>query len=1196
MKPFVHLHVHSQYSLLDGATKISKMFTTCKQRNFPAIAITDHGNMHGVVNFISAAKDYNKKNPDFPVKAIIGCEFYVCPDLTVKQGKIDLAHIVLLAKTQEGYTNLTKLNTIAYVDGFYYKPRIDYKTLKEHSKGLVCLSGCIAGDIQQLLLLNQDDEAEKLALELKGMFEEGDFYMELQDHDIEEQKRLIPKQIALANKIGVKCVVTNDVHYVNKEDYEMQDVMMCVNMGKKFDDPDRLRMPTHEFYLKTYDEMHERFSNFEDALDNTLEIASKCDATVLFGQDLSPAYVADDDISANDRLRTMVYEGLEKRYGTITDEIKERTEFELGIICKMGYADYFLIVWDFIEYCNKNDIPVGPGRGSAAGSIVAYALNITRFDPLKYDLLFERFLNPDRISMPDVDTDFCANRRGEVVEYVGKKYGRDRVCQIATFGTMAAKAAIKDVARVLNFPYSEVDKLTKAMPLATGPYAKDPIRKMFGVEVTGENVELAIPDLKKAYEENSQVKRVIDLAIRLEGMPRNVSMHAAAVVICNRPIGDTVPLARSGNDILTQFNYKECEDIGTLKMDFLGLRTLTDLKGTIDMVKQLYGKEIDFYSSDFSYDDPEVFKIISDGNTAGIFQLESGGMTGFMKELQPESMDDLIAGIALYRPGPMGIIPDYIKCKRDKSQISYLHPDLEPILKSTYGFIVYQEQVMQIVQKLAGYTLARGDSVRKMMGKKQKDKIVEERQIFLHGLENKENSAKSIKGALAMGVSEEVANKLWDNMETFGQYGFNKSHSAGYAHVAYQTAFLKKYYEAPFIASLLNNRLNVSDEIKKYIAHAKKRNIKILPPDVNKSQSTFTVVDNQIRYGLAALKNVGILVTDAVVKNRNENGEFKSLEDFISRLEGPALNKRFIESMILSGALDCFGKKRSQMMQVYSEIIDRTIADRKNTASGQFSLFDRIEDVSLKEVNYPQIPEFNKKILLKYEKQVVGTYVSGHPLEDEIERFNAFNLTSDMLEVQNNDDEMQEEGEQEQVFEGDLQDGMKVVCGGIISESKKLLTRQSNKEMAIIKLEDLVGDIKVMITPAVYDKVKTLIEVDSLITVHGKLSLRSGEEPIVVCEKIDVWEKTEGVEQAQMDLSNENLPPVQKLYLKYSTLDSYKATQIMNILAGHAGDSEIIVKCSETGAVGRLGFKVRISEELLAELKGELDEKDIIVK
>ena len=1199
MKPFVHLHLHTEYSLLDGATKISKIFKACKERNFPAVAITDHGNMHGVVAFVSKAKDYNKENPDFPVKPILGCEFYVVDDLYDKSSKVDRGHLILLAKTQEGYFNLVKLNSIAYVDGFYYKPRIDYKTLKKYSKGLVCLTACIAGDVQSYLLKGMDDEAEAKAKELMDMFEPGDFYMELQDQGLAEQKKIIPKQIALANKLGIKCVVTNDVHYLNKDDAEMQDVMMCINMGRKLDDVDRLKMPCDEFYMKTYDELLEVFSYIPEALDNTLEIAEKCDATVLFGQDLSPAYTCPgDEMDPKERLRKMTYEGARERYGEpLSQKVIDRIEHELNIICSMGYADYFLIVWDFIRYCHEVDIPVGPGRGSAAGSIVAYCMNITKLDPLKYDLIFERFLNPDRISMPDIDTDFEGNRRLEVVDYVSEKYGPDHVCQIATFGRMKAKAAIKDVARVLNMPYSEVDKITKAMPLEAGDYEKDAIRKMFGVEVTGDNVKLAIPELKQAYEENAIIKRIVNLAIRLEGMPRNVSTHAAGVVICNRPIGDAVPLARTGDDILTQFDWRECEKIGTLKMDFLGLKTLTDLKGTTDMVKELYGIDIDFYSKDFSYNDPKVFNVIASGNTDAIFQLESGGMKQFMKELKPESMEDIVAGIAIYRPGPMGIIPDFLACKRDPSKITYMLPELEPILKNTYGFIVYQEQVMQIVQSIAGYSLAQGDDVRKMMGKKLVDKIVKERQTFLYG---RDDPKHPIKGAVANGVSEEIANKLWDSMETFGRYGFNKSHSAGYAYVAYQTAFLKCYYEEPFIASVLNTRIDKSDEIKKYIAHAKERNIKVLPPDINVSSTMFTVEGKDIRYGLAALKGVGVLITDEIVAERKKNGPYKDLYDYISRSGSNAINKRVIESFILSGAFDCFGVKRSQLMQVYSEIVEQVLNDRKNQASGQFSFFEQdLGENIFQKVDYPNIPEFSTQVKLKYEKEVLGTYLSGHPLEDHASKFANFNLTSDMLvPVEVEEQFIDEEAGEVQMYEGDVKDGMAVTCGGIISEVKKVFTKAANREMAILKIEDLVGNIDVMVFPNVYEKIKPQLTVDTLLTIKGKLSLNPEKGATVLCEKIEVWERANEIElPSKIEEEQEVAKQASKtLYLKYSTLDDYVALEVNNFLVSLAGECPVVIKCSETGKAFKSSLKVTISDALLMELKGVLNDSCVVVK
>jgi len=1195
-KPYVHLHVHTEYSLLDGLAKISKLGPTCVERNFPAIAMTDHGNMYGAVKFVEALEGFNEKNKT-NIKGIIGTEFYICNDLHVKSGREDTGHIILLAKTQEGLTNIIQLNSIAHVEGMYYKPRIDYKTLKEHSKGIVCLSGCLAGHVAQYLLQGMYDEAKKLALELKDMFEPGDFYIEVQNHNLSDQLRIIEKQFELAKEIGVKAVITNDAHYINRDEAELQDVMVCINTKRLLNDPDRFKMEGSEYYLKNYDELAELFPNHLDALDVTLEIAEKCNATMIFHQKLAPAFPIETGETPDEMLRRLVYEGLEYKYGKpLSKEITDRADYELGVIINMGFSDYFLIVADYVKWSEDHGIVVGPGRGSGAGSIVAYALGITKVEPLRYDLLFERFLNPARVSMPDIDLDFDFDRRTEVIDFVTEKYGRDRVCQIITFGTLAAKAAIKDVARVLNVPYAEINKLTKNFPdLKT--VGKDPLRKIFGYEVSPENEKYIVPDLKKTFDENEQIRRVIKYAIRLEGMPRHTGMHAAGVLICRYKIMDYIPLNRNGNDITTQFYMNEIEKIGGLKMDFLGLKTLTDIKKACDLIEKLHGVKIDFYAPDFSYDDKEVFKYITSGNTDTVFQLESGGMKKFMKELKPDTLEDLIAGIAMYRPGPMSMIPKFVEGKHNPASIVYEHPRLEPILSTTYGCMVYQEQVMRIVQDLAGYDLAQADNVRKMMSKKKMDDLLAEREVFING---KKDPRHDIVGCVANGIPKEVAEDLFTKMEAFGSYAFNKSHSAVYAYIAYQTAYLKYYYENEWLCAVLNDRIDNIDEVKKYILIAKQRGFEILPPSINKSDVYFMPEgEKKIRYGLAALRNVGIKVVESVIKKRSEIGEFKDLDHLISNIDGLALNKRFIESIILSGALDEFNVKRSQMMNVYSEIIDRTVADRKNKQTGQFDFFSGFNDSEINvKTNYPNIPEFKDQVKLKYEKEVLGTYISGHPLDNHLNKFDNFTLTSSMLKPINDVEEEtlgeDEEEKIEAVYDPAIENGKAVVCGGIITEVNKKVSKNSNREFAFVTIEDLEGTFDIMISGNKYENYKDRLETDVMLTVYGKISIRDEQTPIIMVDKLSFWSESDMVDEKPVE--KVEVEKTQKLFLKFSTLDTMLQAEVFNILRGHGGNIPVVIKCSETGNVFKCSDKVDGSNGLLIELKAILGEENVVMR
>ena len=1177
MGNFVHLHLHTEYSLLDGAARIGKVVKVAKSYGMPAIAMTDHGNMYGVVKMFDECKKQG-------VKPIFGCEFYVCDDLHVKSGKVKLAHLVCLAKNETGYKNLCKLNSIAFCQGFYYKPRIDYATLEQYKDGIIVMSACLAGDIPQFILKRQFDEAEKLVVWFKQTFGD-DFYLELQNHGLAEEKEVNHMLHEYAHKYGIKMVATNDCHYINQEDAEMQDVLMCVQMGKTLDDPDRLKFPNDQFYFKTYEEMQQAFPNDEEALATTLEIADKCNYSFEFGHYLYPKYKPSTGQEPAEYLRDLIEEGIKRRYGEETPEIRNRVDYEFSVIEKTGYIEYYLIVWDYINAARQMGCAVGPGRGSGVGSIIAYLIGITDVDPLKYGLFFERFLNPERVSAPDFDIDFEDSRRQDVIDYVREKYGDDKVVKIITFGTMAAKNAIKDVGRVLKIPYSEMDKITKNIPNTV----KRPniIAKVFGLKRKEGEPDESIPDLVQMYNENEDIKRVIDIAYKLEDSPRQTGIHACGVIIGGDVLDKHLPLAKNADDITTQFEGAELERLGHLKMDFLGLRNLSDVKNAIEYVKQNHGVEINFEKS--NYDDENVYKLISTGNTKGIFQIESAGFQKFMKELQPTCLEDIIAGVSLYRPGPMDSIPTFVKNKHNPSEIKYVSPLMKPILDVTYGCIVYQEQVMQLVQALAGYTLSRADAVRKYMGKKKLADLKAEREVFIHGCEASDHGT-AVDGVLKRGTMDETtANKLWDEMEKFGSYAFNKSHAAAYSYITYQTAYLKTYYEPEFLTSVLNNRITNQDEIKNYVAYAKSEKIDVLPPDINISDTYFSVKDGKIRFGLAALKNVGIGVVDGIIAERNANGPFKDINDFISRVDSQAQNKRCIESLILSGAFDCFGVRRSQLMQVYANVIDRVAADRRKSATGQYSLFDSLQDDNFADtVVYPNIDEFDNATKLKLEKEVVGVYISGHPLSGYLGKFKDYNLTSDMIE--NTPDEAvqmsDEEGENTLVEYDGLSDGMEVTCGGIITEVKKLYTKMGGKEMAFAKLEDLYGTIDLMLFPNVYARLKENLVEDSMVTIKGKLSIREGEAPSVLVDSIVPWQ-TETEEAKHVEEKPKTL------YLKYDLTDKDLHYQVFDLLKSHLGATPVVVKCSVENKTYKLNVLVDASNILINELKAYIPEQFI---
>lgn len=1196
MKDFVHLHVHTEYSLLDGIARINKLIDIVKERGSKAVAITDHGNMYGSLQFYEECVKAG-------IKPILGCEFYICNDLKRKQGKDDMGHLILLAKNEEGFHNLMKLNEIAFCEGFYYKPRIDYEVLEKHSEGVICLSACLAGHIPTLILQRRFDEADALALKMKNMFAEGDFYLEVQNHQIPEQKLVNQYLAEMSKKFGIKMVATNDVHYLNKEDAEMQDVLMCVQMGKYIDDPDRMKFSSDEFYLKTYDEMADAMQGYEEALETTLEIADKCDVVIKTkslgevagidqryklpaSKNFIPVYKTKTGEEPYDFLRRISFEGLHKKYKEVTQELIDRLEMELGIIQEQGFVEYFLIVWDYIDYAKSVGIPVGPGRGSGAGSLVAYCSGITNVDPMRYNLFFERFINRERVSMPDFDVDFCMDRRGEVIEYVKRRYGEDHVACIVTFGCMQAKNAIRDVARVLKTPNPEVMKITKLIPNKLPDGIKKPpvLKYYFGTTGKPENDKYIIPELRELYDNDENIKKIADMAIKLEGVPRNTSQHACGVLIAPDQVSNFVPVAKSDNERVTQYNMIELEHMGLLKMDFLGLRTLTDIKKACDYIYEDHGVTIDLYNME--YDDPNVYALIASGQTDAVFQLESAGFKKFMKELKPTCLDDIIAGVSLYRPGPMDFIPMFVKNKQNPSEVVYDDPCLEDILDVTYGCIVYQEQVMKIFQVMGGYSMGQADNVRRIMGKKQVDKIDKEREKFINGWEDPEGK-KSIPGAVKLGHKREVAEKIFNEMKEFAKYAFNKSHAAAYAHVTYQTAYLKCYYEVEFITAILNDRITNGDDIKKYVSFARSEGIEVMPPDINKSYSYFHVENKGIRFGLGGLKHVGTTVTDGIITEREKNGEFKSFDDFLTRAVNIGVNKKAVECLILSGAFDNFGKSRSQYMAVYEKIMERAAKDKKSNQLGQISFFGekQIQDT----VEYPEIKEFNKKTKLKYEREIIGVYMSGHPLQEYTKKFDNYNLTSDMFstneeETLNEDEEFEE---QENKNENNLQDGQPFICGGIITEVNKKRSK-NGREMCYMKLEDLKGTLEITFFSNAFSKYRSVIEEDNLVTVKGRINIRDGMAPSAVGEVVMLWkDEEENAEKAK---------PKERLCLRFDTKNPDIYCKVKNSIASYPGETPVVIKCSSSNKVFNYQQMVKVNNYLLNELSGIIGNENIVVQ
>ncbi|KEI01870.1 DNA polymerase III subunit alpha [Clostridium botulinum] len=1080
---FVHLHTHTEYSLLDGSGKIGGLISRAKELGMKSLAITDHGTMFGCVDFYKKAKEAG-------IKPIIGCEIYVASN-SMHIKRLDSEnrnhHLVLLVKNEQGYKNLMKIVSKAAIDGFYYKPRVDHEYLKEHSEGLIALSACLAGEVSYNLLNGTKDKAREVALFYKDIFKEG-FYIELQYHGIDKQLRVNEMLVELARELDIPLVATNDVHYIKKEDAKSHEVLLCIQTGKTLDDEDRMRYEPQKFYLKSPEEMYETFSYVSEALENTNKIADECNFDYVFHESKLPNFPLPEGADHFEYMKELCYKGLEVRYLEVTDELKERLEYELGVIKQMGYVDYFLIVWDFFRFSHEKGIMTGPGRGSAAGSLVAYTLGITKIDPIKYNLIFERFLNPERVSMPDIDSDFCYERRGEVIDYVVEKYGKENVSQIVTFGTMAPRACIRDVGRAMNYSYAEVDRIAKMIPTVLG--------------ITIDKALEMNPELKEVYDKDMRIKELIDVARDLEGLPRHTSTHAAGVVIASQPLVSYVPLSKNEEAIVTQFTMTTLEELGLLKMDFLGLRTLTVIRDAIELIKKNTGTKIDL--DKINFEDENVYNMLGRGKTVGVFQLESAGMTNFMKELKPESLEDIIAGISLYRPGPMAEIPKYIKNKNNPKNIEYITPKLEGILNVTYGVMVYQEQVMQIVRDLAGYSMGRSDLVRRAMSKKKHKVMEEERKNFIYGIE--EDGKVVVPGCLRNGISEDAANKIYDQMMDFASYAFNKSHAAAYAVVAYYTAYLVHYYPTEFMAAMLNSVRGNSDKVAIYIRAAKQMDIETLPPDINKSFGKFTVQNGKIRFGLSAIKNVGENIIDVIVKSREEKGEFNSFVDFCNKISMGSINKRMVESLIKAGVFDCFGIYRSQLLAVYEKIIDSVVNQRKKNIEGQVSLFGSFDnEFKDTEIKYPAIDEFNKKSKLAMEKEMTGLYLTGHPLEDyeEILKNATSAKTTDIIIDESLEENLIDEVSlhvEEQ--NSKIKDGDKVIIGGLITNVTRKITK-TNSMMAFITLEDLYSSIEVIIFPKTLERFNNTIMEDEIVLIKGRVTKREDEQPKILCDHIE---------------------------------------------------------------------------------------------
>ena len=1135
---FTHLHVHTEYSLLDGSNKIKEYVARIKELGMDSAAITDHGVMYGVIDFYRAARAEG-------INPILGCEVYVAPgsrfDREAGSGEDRYYHLVLLAENNQGYANLMKIVSKGFTEGFYYKPRVDLAVLKEYHEGIIALSACLAGEVARYLQRGMYEDAKAAALRYQDIFGEGNFFLELQDHGIPAQQVVNQELLRMHEETGIDLVATNDVHYTKAEDAAPHDILLCLQTNKKLADEDRMRYEGGQYYVKSPEEMAQLFPYALEALENTHKIAQRCHVEIEFGVTKLPRFDVPDGFTSWEYLNKLCFEGLEERYHPVTEELKSRLNYELSTIKNMGYVDYFLIVWDFIKYARDHDIMVGPGRGSAAGSLVAYTLGITQLDPIRYDLLFERFLNPERVSMPDIDVDFCFERRQEVIEYVRRKYGDDCVVQIVTFGTLAARGVIRDVGRVLDMPYAQVDSIAKMIPQE--------------LNITIDKALTMNPELKKAYTEQDDVHYLIDMARRLEGLPRHTSMHAAGVVISQKPVMEYVPLSRgSDGSLVTQFTMTTLEELGLLKMDFLGLRTLTVIQNAEKLVRRDKGIELDMDKID--YEDKKVYGMLGAGKTEGVFQLESTGMKNFMKELKPGNLEDIIAGLSLYRPGPMDFIPQYIKGKNNPDEIHYDCPELEPILKATYGCIVYQEQVMQIVRSLGGYTLGRSDLVRRAMSKKKASVMEKERQNFVYG-----NEEEGVPGCIHRGISEKTANKIYDDMIDFAKYAFNKSHAAAYAVVSYQTAFLKYYYPVEYMAALMTSVIHNPSKVAEYILSSRKMQIEILPPDINFGESEFSADHGAIRYGLSAIKSLGAPMIRAIVEERNENGKYQSLRDFIERMSGRELNKRAIENLIKAGALDQVAGNRRQKLMVYAEIVDAVNQEKKNAMTGQMSLFDLISDEEKEayEIQMPKVEEYSKEELLSFEKEVLGVYISGHPLEEYEERWRK-NITARTVDFQID----------EELGTSKAGDGEIAVIGGIITNKTVKYTR-NNKVMAFLTIEDLVGTVEVVVFPNDYEKNVQKMEEDSKVFIRGKVQGDADKASKLICEKI---------------YSFDDVP--KELWVQFETKEDYltEENEFLKLLSGSRGTDRVIIYVRTPKSIKYLGIEksVKINETLLGKL------------
>ena len=1151
---FAHLHVHTEYSLLDGSNKIKECISRVKELGMDSVAITDHGVMFGVIDFYRAAKAAG-------IRPILGCEVYVAPGSrfekeAIGNGDDRYYHLVLLAENDTGYHNLMKIVSRGFTEGYYYKPRVDLEVLREFHEGLIALSACLAGEVQRNILRGMYEEGKEAALRYQEIFGAGNFFLELQDHGLQEQRLVNQSLLRMSQETGIELVATNDIHYTYAEDEKPHDMLLCIQTGKKLSDENRMRYEGGQYYIKSEEEMRSLFPYALQAVENTQKIAERCNVEIEFGVTKLPKYDVPEGYTSWEYLKYLCREGLKKHYPEVDQSMEDRLEYELSVIKSMGYVDYFLIVWDFIKYAKDHGIAVGPGRGSAAGSIVAYCLEITSIDPIRYQLLFERFLNPERVSMPDIDVDFCYERRQEVIDYVVEKYGTDRVVQIVTFGTMAAKGVIRDVGRVMDLPYAFVDGIAKMIPRGQN---NQPVSLERALDMN--------PDLKKLYQEDEQVRELIDMSKRLEGLPRHTSMHAAGVVISQKAVEEYVPLSLgSDGSVTAQFTMTTLEELGLLKMDFLGLRTLTVIQDAARLAGESAGQAIDMEKID--YDDKKVLASIGTGRTDGIFQLESGGMKSFMKELKPQNLEDVIAGISLYRPGPMDFIPQYIKGKDNRSSITYDCPQLEPILAPTYGCIVYQEQVMQIVRDLAGYTLGRSDLLRRAMSKKKGDVMLKERQSFVYG-----NADEGVPGCIANGIDEKTANKIYDEMVDFAKYAFNKSHAAAYAVVAYQTAWLKYYYPVEFMAALMTSVIDVPSKVAEYIYTCRQMGIEILSPDINKGVGNFSVDGGNIRYGLTAIKSIGRPVINGIIEERKERGAFKNLKDFIERVSAKEIvNKRAIENFIKSGAFDSLGGTRKQFMVIYVQILDQVNREKKYSMAGQMTLFDMVSDDQKAEfdIPLPKIGEYGKETKFAFEKEVLGVYLSGHPMEEYEEKWRK-NITRTTLDFQ-----LDEETGRTKVHEG-----AREVIGGMIT-SKTIKYTKQNKVMAFVTLEDLAGSVEVVIFPRDYEKNQQYLNEEAKVFIRGRVSEEDEAASKLICEKVVPFEQTK-----------------RELWLQYEDKESYLAaeTELLDMLKDSDGKDTVVIYCRKEKAVKRLpaGKSVNADRLLVNKMTNYLGESCVKV-